>query len=142
MIAGFALSDRPGRRVLGIDASATLDQTIDQVTRIATNTAAKIELGRALRDDEITMIAGYQGPAYGLPDATTVEAIHLAARTEAMLTDPVYEGKSMAGLIGMIRNGEIPAGSRVLYCHLGGQPALPAYAGYPGLGSPERELSQ
>ena len=58
-----------------------------------------------------------------------------------MLTDPVYEGKSMAGLIGMIRSGEIPAGARVLYAHLGGQPALPAYAGTPGLGSPERELS-
>ena len=84
---------------------------------------------------------GYEGPAYGVPDAQTVEAIHLAARTDAMLTDPVYEGKSMAGLIGMIRSGEIPAGSKVLYCHLGGQPALPAYAGFPGLGSPERELS-
>ena len=51
-----------------------------------------------------------------------------------MLTDPVYEGKSMAGLIGMIRSGEIPSGSRVLYAHLGGQPALSAYASTPGLG--------
>jgi 1-aminocyclopropane-1-carboxylate deaminase len=141
MIAGFALSDRPGRRVLGIDASATLEQTVDQVTRIARDTADRIDLGRELRDDEITVVPGYEGPAYGLPDATTVDAIHLAARTEGMLTDPVYEGKSMAGLIGMVRSGEIPSGSRVLYCHLGGQPALPAYAGYPGLGSPERELS-
>ncbi len=141
MVAGFALSDRPGRRVIGIDASGTLEQTIDQVTRIANNTADKIELGRALRDDEITVVSGYEGPAYGVPDAGTVEAIHLAARTEGMLTDPVYEGKSLAGLIGMVRSGEIPAGSRVLYCHLGGQPALPAYAGFPGLGSPERELS-
>lgn len=141
MIAGFALSDRPGRRVIGIDASATLEQTTEQVARIARNTAEKIGLGRPLRDDEITVVAGYEGPAYGLPDRTTVEAIHLAARTEGMLTDPVYEGKSMAGLIGMIRSGEIPPGSRVLYCHLGGQPALPAYAGYPGLGAPERELS-
>ena len=141
MIAGFALSDRPGRRVIGIDASATLEQTIDQVTRIATQTAEKIGLGRILRDDEITVVPGYEGPAYGVPDAQTVEAIHMAARTDAMLTDPVYEGKSMAGLIGMIRSGEIPAGSKVLYCHLGGQTALPAYAGFPGLGSPERELS-
>ena len=141
MVAGFALSDRPGRRVLGIDASATLEQTTDQVTRIATNTAEKIGLGRALRDEEITLIPGYEGPAYGVPDAPTVEAIQLAARTEGMLTDPVYEGKSMAGLIGLIRSGEIPAGSKVLYSHLGGQPALPAYAGFPGLGSAERELS-
>ena len=141
MIAGFALSDRPGRRVLGIDASATRDQTVDQVTRIAVNTAAKIGLDRQLRSDEITVLAGYEGPAYGVPDAATVEAIQLTARTEGMLTDPVYEGKSMAGLIGLIRSGEIPEGSRVLYSHLGGQPALPAYAGFPGLGSPERELS-
>ena len=141
MIAGFALEDRTDRRVVGIDASATLDRTIDQVTRIASATAEKIGVGRALRDDEITVVAGYEGPAYGVPDAATVEAIQLAARTEGMLTDPVYEGKSLAGLIGMIRSGEIEPGSRVLYAHLGGQPALPAYAGFPGLGSPERELS-
>ena len=44
-----------------------------------------------------------------------------------MLTDPVYEGKSMAGLIAMARGGEFPAGSKVLYVHLGGAPALNAY---------------
>ena len=129
MIAGFALEDRGDRRVIGIDASATLDQTIAQVTRIATNTAEAIGLGRLLRDDEITVVPGYEGPAYGIPDQQTVDAIHLAARTEGMLTDPVYEGKSMAGLIGMVRSGEIPPGSKVLYCHLGGQPVLPAYVG-------------
>jgi 1-aminocyclopropane-1-carboxylate deaminase len=134
MIAGFALSDRPGRRVIGIDASKTLEQTVEQVTRIATSTADRIGLGRPLRDDEITVVDGYAGPAYGVPDQATIEAIHLAARTEGMLTDPVYEGKSLAGLIGMIRSGRIEPGSRVLYCHLGGQPALPAYAGAPGLG--------
>lgn len=134
MIAGFALEDRPGRRVVGIDASATLEQTTDQVTRIAADTAERIGLGRALRDDEITVLPGYEGPAYGIPDDSTIEAIHLAARTEGMLSDPVYEGKSLAGLMGMIRKGEIPAGSRVLYAHLGGQPALSAYANVPGLG--------
>ena len=135
MIAGFALEDRDDRRVIGIDASGTLDKTVDQVTRIANDTAAKIGVGRAVRDDEITIVPGYDGPAYGIPDQQTIDAIHLAARTEGMLTDPVYEGKSMAGLIGMIRSGEIAPGSRVLYAHLGGQPALAAYAGVVGLGS-------
>ena len=46
-----------------------------------------------------------------------------------MITDPVYEGKSMAGLIDMVTTGEIPRSSTVLYAHLGGQPALNAYAG-------------
>ena len=136
MIAGFALEHRDDRRVVGIDASGTLEQTTDQVTRIATDTAERIGVARALRPDEITIVDGYAGPAYGIPDDGTIEAIHLAARTEGMLTDPVYEGKSMAGLIGLVRSGEIPAGSRVLYAHLGGQPALPAYSSTPGLGAP------
>ncbi|MGI9586068.1 MAG: 1-aminocyclopropane-1-carboxylate deaminase [Acidimicrobiia bacterium] len=134
MIAGFALESHQDRRVLGIDASATLDQTVAQVTRIAIDTASKIGVNRSLTDDEITVVPGFEGPAYGIPDQQTIDAIHLTARTEGMLTDPVYEGKSMAGLIGMIRSEEIPAGSTVLYAHLGGQPALPAYAGAHGLG--------
>jgi 1-aminocyclopropane-1-carboxylate deaminase len=134
MIAGFALEGRGDRTVIGIDASKTISVTREQVTRIATDTAQRIGLGRALRPEEVNVVEGYAGPAYGIPDQQTVAAIHLAARTEGMLTDPVYEGKSMAGLIGMVRSGEIPTGSRVLYAHLGGQPALSAYAGTPGLG--------
>ena len=129
MIAGFALEDRPGRRVLGIDASATLEKTRQQVTRIARATAAKIGLERALRDDEITLVDGYSAGIYGVPDEPTLDAIRTCARLEGMLTDPVYEGKSMAGLIGLIGSGEIAPGSRVLYAHLGGQPVLSAYAG-------------
>jgi 1-aminocyclopropane-1-carboxylate deaminase len=134
MIAGAALEGRDDRRVIGVDASKTLEQTVAQVTAIARATSELIGVERALRDDEITVVDGYAGPLYGVPDEQTIEAIHLAARTEGMLTDPVYEGKSMAGLIGMIRSGEIPPGSRVLYAHLGGQPALSAYAHTPGLG--------
>ena len=52
-----------------------------------------------------------------------------AARLEGMITDPVYEGKSMAGMIDLVSRGEIEKGSNVLYAHLGGQPALSAYAG-------------
>jgi len=134
MIAGVALEDRGNRRVIGIDASKTMDETLEQVTRIARATAELIGVERELRDDEITLVDGYAGPVYGVPDDQTIEAIQLAARTEGMITDPVYEGKSMAGLIGMIRSGEIQPGSRVLYAHLGGQPALSAYAHTPGLG--------
>jgi 1-aminocyclopropane-1-carboxylate deaminase len=129
MIAGFALESRPDRHVIGIDASATLDKTVEQVTRIARDTAAKIGLDRDLRAEEITIVDGYSAGTYGIPDAPTIDAIHTCARLEGVLTDPVYEGKSMAGMIGMIRTGEIPAGSKVLYAHLGGQTCLPAYAG-------------
>ena len=134
MIAGTALEGRGDRRVIGIDASKTLEKTRDQVARIARQTAAAIGVERNLTPDEITLVDGYAGPLYGVPDEATIEAIQLCARTEGVITDPVYEGKSMAGLIGMVRSIEIPKGSRVLYAHLGGQPALSAYAHTPGLG--------
>jgi 1-aminocyclopropane-1-carboxylate deaminase len=47
---------------------------------------------------------------------------------EGMITDPVYEGKSMAGLIDLVATGEIDRGANVLYAHLGGQPALSGYS--------------
>ena len=128
MIAGFAGQDRP-RRVIGIDASATLQKTRDQVERIARNTAELIGLGRELRQEEITVLEGWAGDLYGIPVDSTLEAIRLGASLEAMITDPVYEGKSLAGLIELVTSGDIPAGSRVLYAHLGGQPALNAYSG-------------
>ena len=130
MIAGFAaLEELTGvrRRVIGIDASATIDKTRDQVGRIARHTAELIELGRDLRDDEITVLEGWAGDLYGIPVDSTMEAIRLGAQFEAMITDPVYEGKSLAGLVDLVRSGDIPASSTVLYAHLGGQQAINAY---------------
>src|SRR5437762_2611461 len=129
MIAGFADGQERERRVLGIDASATVQQTWDQIARIARRTAESIGIGRELRDDEIVLLDEWHAGTYGIPDEKTIEAIRLCARLEGMLTDPVYEGKSMAALIDLVRDGRIEPGSRVLYAHLGGQPALNAYAG-------------
>ena len=127
MIAGFAAQDRP-RRVIGIDASAKPEETLDQVTRIARQTAGLIDIGRELRSDEIILDARYHAGTYGLADEQTVEAIKLGARLEGMITDPVYEGKSLAGMIDMISTKEIPSSSKVLYAHLGGQPAINGYS--------------
>jgi 1-aminocyclopropane-1-carboxylate deaminase len=131
MIAGFAaLEDAGGRRrrVLGIDASATLEKTRDQVARIARSTAALIGVERDLRHDEITVLEGWAGDLYGVPVQSTLDAIRLTGSLEGMIIDPVYEGKSMAGLIDLVSTGEIPKDSTVLYAHLGGQPALNAYS--------------
>jgi len=130
MIAGFADEDGTGRprRVIGIDASAKLKETHEQVSRIARNTAELIGLGRDLRDDEITVLEGWAGEVYGIPVRSTLDAIRLTGSLEGMIIDPVYEGKSMAGLIDLIGRGEIAKDSTVLYAHLGGQPALNAYS--------------
>ena len=128
MIAGFAAQERD-RRVIGIDGSAKPAETHEQVARIARRTAELIEVGRDLRDDEIVLDDRYHAGTYGIPDEGTLEAIRTAGRLEGMITDPVYEGKSMAGMIDLVATGEIDRGAKVLYAHLGGQPALSAYAG-------------
>jgi 1-aminocyclopropane-1-carboxylate deaminase len=127
MIAGFAAQER-ARRVIGIDGSARPEETHAQVARIARATAELIEVGRDLEDDEIVLDDRYHAGTYGIPDDTTLAAMRTAAQLEGMITDPVYEGKSMAGLIDLVSRGEIEPSSTVLYAHLGGQPALSAYA--------------
>lgn len=127
MIVGFAADDR-AHRVIGIDASGTLEQTRAQVRRIVDNTAELVELGRKVPEDEIVINPDYAYPAYGVPSQETSAAIRLAARTEAMITDPVYEGKSMQGMLDLIKRGFFPKGSKILYAHLGGAPALNGYS--------------
>ena len=127
MLVGFAMDGR-ARGVIGIDASATPAQTRAQVLEIARSTAALVELGREIDDEDVVLIEDYAYPAYGIPSPETNDAIRLCARTEGMMTDPVYEGKSMQGLIDLVRKGFFPAGSKVLYAHLGGVPAINAYS--------------
>jgi 1-aminocyclopropane-1-carboxylate deaminase len=129
MIVGFAAQNR-AERVIGIDASGTPEQTRSQVRQIVDNAAELVGLGRTIRDDEIVINPDYAYPAYGVPSEETNAAIRLAARTEAMITDPVYEGKSMQGMIDLARKGFFPKGSRVLYAHLGGAPAINGYSYY------------
>jgi 1-aminocyclopropane-1-carboxylate deaminase len=131
MVAGFAKLEEDGarpRRVLGVDASAKPAETRDQVLRIAQRTGRLIGLRRELTLDDVELDERYHAGVYGIPDGTTIRAMELAARTEGMVTDPVYEGKSMAAVVDLVGRGEIDPSSTVLYAHLGGQPALNGYS--------------
>lgn len=108
--------------------TSELAETRAQVAKIARNTAELIGLGRELRDEEITVLEGWAGDYYGIPVQSTLDAIRLTGSLEGVILDPVYEGKSMAGLIDLVRQGDISKDSTVLYAHLGGQPALNAYS--------------
>jgi 1-aminocyclopropane-1-carboxylate deaminase len=127
MVVGFAADGR-ARHVIGIDASGTPQDTHAQILRIARHTAEQIGLGQDITADDVVLNTDYAYPEYGVPSAETNEAIRLCARLEGMMTDPVYEGKSMQGMIDLVRKGFFPAGSRVLYAHLGGVPAINAYS--------------
>jgi 1-aminocyclopropane-1-carboxylate deaminase len=126
MIAGFAAQGRP-RRVIGIDASAKIEQTRAQVAKITHGTAELIGNG-PVREEDIVVLEGWAGERYGVPVQSTLDAIRLTGSLEGVILDPVYEGKSMAGLIDLVRSGEIGRESNVLYAHLGGQPAINAYS--------------
>jgi 1-aminocyclopropane-1-carboxylate deaminase len=127
MVVGFAKDGR-ARKVIGIDASATPDQTRAQVLRIAQDTARLVELGREITAEDIVLNEDYAYPLYGVPSEETKQAMRLSARLEGMITDPVYEGKSMQGLIDLVKKRYFPDGSRILYAHLGGAPAINGYA--------------
>ncbi|CAJ3322979.1 1-aminocyclopropane-1-carboxylate deaminase [Burkholderia pseudomallei] len=127
MVVGFAADGRADR-VIGVDASAKPAQTREQILRIAKHTADRVELSRDITSADVVLDERFGGPEYGLPNEGTLEAIRLCAKLEGVLTDPVYEGKSMHGMIEKVRLGEFPAGSKVLYAHLGGVPALNAYS--------------
>jgi 1-aminocyclopropane-1-carboxylate deaminase len=102
-------------------------QTKAQVLDIAQKTSALVG-GKDITADDIVLLEDYAYPVYGVPSKETVEAIRLSARLEGMITDPVYEGKSMQGMIDLVQKGFFPKGSKVLYAHLGGAPALNGYS--------------
>jgi len=84
-------------------------------------------LGAGFDESAVEVVAGHAGPAYGVPHEATIEAIRLAGRTEALVLDPVYSGKGLAGLIAMIRQGRWRNDEDVIFLHTGGAPALFAY---------------
>ena len=109
MVAGFAALEEAGgrpRRVIGIDASAEPARTREQIARIAHDTGQLIGVKRELTEADVELDERYHAGTYGIPDEATLDAMRLAARTEGMVTDPVYEGKSMAGLVDLCRGGD------------------------------------
>ncbi|KAI9731264.1 MAG: hypothetical protein M1818_007889 [Claussenomyces sp. TS43310] len=136
MVAGFKLLEslRPDRmrkrRVIGVDGSATPQATRATVLRLARQTAGKIGLAAEdVGDEDVVLDERYHAGCYGVPDAQTLDAIRYGASMEAFITDPVYEGKSLAGMLDMARKGEFEEDAKVLYAHLGGQLALNSYSG-------------
>jgi len=133
IVAGFKLletfPDQKKRKVIGIDASARPEETHATVLELTRRTAENIGLGRdAISAEDVILDGRYHAGCYGIPDQQTLDAMRYGASMEGFITDPVYEGKSLAGMIDMAKRGEFPEGAKVLYAHLGGQLALNSYA--------------
>ena len=114
--------------VLGICVRRDADRQGVRVTRVASALVAMIDCPDAFDAGDVDVSDAVLAPGYGCLNEAVREAMAMVARHEGLLLDPVYTGKAMAGLIAHVRSGRIAAGSRVLFVHTGGQPALFAYA--------------
>lgn len=127
LIVGARAAGYQGQ-VLGMSVDKTGGHLRETVSVLLTPTAARLGLDLDLGPDDVLVNDEYLGAGYAVLTDAEREAVRLVARTEGILLDPVYTGKAMAGLLGLIRRGEIGAGERVLFWHTGGTPALFAYA--------------
>ena len=116
-----------GIPVTGINVSRTKQNQEALVYDLAVRTAEKVGATGAVTRDAVTCYDEYVGPGYSLPTDGMVEAVKLLASTEAILLDPVYSGKTMAGCIDLARKGHFDGCNNVLFLHTGGSPALYAY---------------
>jgi L-cysteate sulfo-lyase len=127
LIVGAAACGYRGQ-VLGISVDKTGGHLRETVAALLAPTAAHLGLDLDLGPGDVLVNDDYLGGGYAVLTAAEREAVRLIARTEGILLDPVYTGKAMAGLLGLIRTGEIDASEQVLFWHTGGLPALFAYA--------------
>jgi D-cysteine desulfhydrase len=116
-----------GIPIVGVNVSRKKQEQEEKVYDLAVRTAAHVGATGTLPRDAIVCFDGYVGAGYSLPTPSMVEAVQMLARTEAILLDPVYTGKAMAGLIDLVRTGYFKKGEHVLFVHTGGSPALYAY---------------
>ncbi|MEO8621608.1 MAG: pyridoxal-phosphate dependent enzyme [bacterium] len=126
LLAGLLALDHPAR-VVGVDVDAQPERVAADVCRVGREAAALLGVEHRWRDERVEAVPGWSAGAYGIADATTEEAIRLAARCEALTLDPVYSGKGMAGLIGLSRQGRFKGGGPVVWIHTGGSPGIFAY---------------
>ena len=126
LVAGF-YGNSSGIPVVGINVSRRKGPQEDLIYDLASRVAAHVGLAGALPREAVLCFDEYVGPGYSLPTPSMIEAVQMVARTEAILLDPVYTGKAMAGLIDLVRKAYFKNGEHVLFVHTGGWPALYAY---------------
>jgi 1-aminocyclopropane-1-carboxylate deaminase len=126
LLAGFAALgvDTP---VTGISDDAERDVKRELVLRLANATLDALGLPQRVADSQVEIVVADHSP-YGVASQATLEAIRLLARTEGLIADPVYEGRTIRGLMDLIAGGALRPGERVLVLHLGGTPAVHGYA--------------
>lgn len=126
LVAGLEAANA-GIPVLGIGVRAPRDKQEANVLKLARSTFQLLTDKEGVDADSVKANCDYVGPGYGLPTESMVEAIDMLAKLEGILLDPVYSGKGMAGLIDLVRQGQLSSDDNIVFIHTGGAQALPAY---------------
>jgi len=113
--------------LIGINVRRPRQEQESLVHQLAEETSDLLDIRGGVPREAVTALGDWVGPGYSLPSTEMVEAVRMLARVEGILLDPVYTGKAMAGLIGLIRRGEFRKNEHVLFVHTGGSPGLYAY---------------
>lgn len=114
--------------VIGINVSRNKEAQEELVYELVEKVAAKVGIENPIPKETVVCFGDYVGPGYSLPTDSMIEAVRMLAETEAILMDPVYTGKAIAGLIDLVRKGFFDQEEKILFVHTGGSPALHVYA--------------
>ena len=126
LIAGYAAL-RKRQRIVGVADDEETNEKRRRVLRLASRTVDELSIAVKINPSDVEVIVADPSP-YGVASPAIVDAIRLLAETEGVISDPVYEGRAIKGLIDLIEGGTLTRGQRVLLLHLGGQPAVDAFA--------------
>jgi len=126
LVTGF-YGNNANLPVIGINVSRTKEAQEPLVYDLVRKTAARVGVAAEIPREAVLCFGEYVGPGYSLPTPAMIEAVQLLARNEGILLDPVYTGKTMAGLIDLVRKGYFDSNENILFVHTGGSPALYAY---------------
>ena len=121
------IGNNSGLPLIGINVSRSREEQEPKVHALAQETAAIVGVESGVAREAVTCLGDWVGPGYSVPTPEMIEAVTTVARVEGVLLDPVYTGKAMAGLFGLIRQGVLKKGEQVLFVHTGGAPALYVY---------------
>lgn len=113
--------------LLGTSVSRKAEEQKELVYNLSSEICKLLRIENPEGAEDIIVFDDYVGKGYGYPTQEMVEAVQLLARTEAILVDPVYSGKTLAGMMDLINKGYLDEAERILFIHTGGTPALYAY---------------
>jgi 1-aminocyclopropane-1-carboxylate deaminase len=126
LLAGFsALGMRI--RVIGVSDDGETEIKRARTLELANNALRELDLAMRVPAEDVEVISSNPN-AYGVPDAEIISGIQLLARNEGLVADPVYEGRAIRGLLNLVDEGRFSKNTKILLMHLGGSPAIHAYA--------------